>query len=76
MRRRKPRPVEEIQTDPDFAFYVGRLVGASEMASWWLQMQQQGESQEMGKRLGMVVGWFLTDEPDKEQTLVLPPPKA
>ena len=75
MRRRKPRPVEEIQTDPDFAFYVGRLVGASEMASWWLQMQQQGESQEMGKRLGMVVGWFLTDEPDNEQTLVLPPAK-
>lgn len=72
MRRRKPKPVEEIQQDPDFTFYVGRLVGASEMASWWLQMQSEQQSQEMGKRLGMVVGWFLSDEPDDAVTMTLP----
>jgi hypothetical protein len=43
------------------------------MVSHWLTLQQQPDAQEMGRRLGMVVGWFLSDEPDDEITKVIPP---
>jgi hypothetical protein len=75
-RRRKQRDLEDLQQDPHFPFYVGRLMGASEMISHWLQIQQDPECQEMGKRLNKIVGWFLTDElEDTEITKILPPAK-
>jgi hypothetical protein len=61
-RRKKQRDLGELQTDPHFPFYVGRLVGAAEMTSHWLQLQPDNYDKDMGKRLAMVVGWFLTDE--------------
>ena len=62
--------MEELQQDPNFPYYVGRLMGASEMTAHWLTLQQNPDAQEMGQRLMMVAGWFLTDA-DVDQT---PPP--
>jgi hypothetical protein len=76
LRRRKHRDLIEIQQDPHFPFYVGRLMGASEMISHWLSLQPDPEAQEFGKRLNKIVGWFLTEElEDPEITKILPPPK-
>lgn len=61
-RRKKQRDLAELQTDPYFPFYVGRLVGAAEMTSHWLQLQPGSDGKDMGMRLAIVVGWFLTDE--------------
>lgn len=73
--RRKQRDLNEAQHDPDFIFYVGRLVGASEVTSYWLRMQTDNpEFAEMGQRLGAVVKWFL-DSPEEPVTKILPPPK-
>lgn len=73
--RRKQRDLAELQTDPHFPFYVGRLVGAAEMTSFWLQLgDQMPETQEMGRRLSTVVGWFLEDKP--EPVNLYPPAEA
>jgi hypothetical protein len=75
--RRKQRDLDQLQHDPEFLFYVGRLVGAAETTSHYLQLQDNIiQSQEMGRLLGKVTGWFLTDEPvsvNTEITQVLPP---
>jgi hypothetical protein len=48
---------------------IGRLVGASEMTSWWLTLRDDTESKEVGKRLGEVVDWFFEgDRPDRART--------
>ena len=74
MRRRKQKDLQALQHDYNFLFYVGRLVGAAEVTSYWLQMQTEDpQSNEMGRRLGMVTTWFLSDEPDSEITQILPP---
>ncbi len=77
--RRKQRDLDQLQHDPEFLFYVGRLVGAAETTSHYLMLQDNIiQAQEMGRRLGMVTGWFLTDEPvngNTEITQILPPPR-
>lgn len=75
--RRKKEAVDdglsEMQTNPHFPFYVGRLVGAAEVTSHWLLLQQSNpQAQEMGRRLGMVVGWFLPGGPDDMSTSEYP----
>jgi len=61
VRRRKQDDVDlsELQSNPHFPFYVGRLVGAAEVTSHWLGLQDDPRSVEMGRRLGTVVAWFL-----------------
>lgn len=71
--RRKQRDLNELQQDPHFPFYVGRLMGASEMVSHWLTLQESPEAVEMGNRLGVVVGWFLLDEPEEAVTKIITP---
>jgi hypothetical protein len=66
--RRKQREMVELEQDPNFAFYVGRLIGASEMTAFWLQLQAGADAKEMGRRLNRVVAWFLTDEIDEPAT--------
>jgi hypothetical protein len=76
--RKKPQQLSELQEDPSFSFYVGRLVGAAETCSHLMVLSSQPDVRELGFRLGAVVGWFLSDEPlpstGNEETLVLPPP--
>jgi hypothetical protein len=75
--------MDELQSDPNFPYYVGRLMGASEMTSHWLMLQQNPDAQEMGRGLATVVNWFLTDV-DISQTVTdrdtlkkaLSPPKT
>ena len=82
MRRNKSVDLSELQSNPHFPFYVGRLVGAAEVTSHWLLLQDHNaQSQEMGRRLGMVVGWFLpggTDDIGTSEypTAIMPPPKG
>jgi hypothetical protein len=75
VRRKKQYDLSELQTDEHFPFYVGRLVGAAEVTSNWLVMQQGSEYQEMGRGLGAVVAWFLPNDGHtvSQDTLVLPP---
>jgi hypothetical protein len=59
--------------DPQFVLMIGRLVGASEMTSWWLTLRDDTESKEVGKRLGEVVDWFFEGErPDRGRTNDVP----
>ena len=59
---RRPRSLQEMTEDPQFVLMIGRLVGASEMTSWWLALREDMESQEVGRRLGEVVDWFFEGE--------------
>ena len=54
--------------DPNFEYYIGRLIGASEMVSHWMQLREDPEAKEMGRRLGMVVAWFLDERPRSPRT--------
>jgi hypothetical protein len=76
LRRRKEVDLSELQTNEHFPFYVGRLVGASEVTANWLKMQQGAEMQQMGQGLGAVVQWFLPggqQETSEYPTAILPP---
>jgi hypothetical protein len=79
-RRKKAVDLSELQSNPHFPFYVGRLVGAAEVTSHWLSLQHGTEYQEMGQRLGMVVNWFLPGGPAEMGTAEYPtailPPKT
>ena len=61
-----------MQTNPNFPFYVGRLVGAAEVTAHWLSLQEQPQAKEMGRRMGMVVGWFLPGGADDMDTSEYP----
>jgi hypothetical protein len=74
--RRKQREMVELEQDPNFAFYVGRLIGASEMTAFWLQLQAGADAKEMGRRLNKVVGWFLTDEMEEPPAPTFPPDQS
>jgi hypothetical protein len=56
---RRARSLQEMTEDPQFVLMIGRLVGASEMTSWWLTLRDDAESKEVGRRLGEVVDWFF-----------------
>ena len=71
--RLRQRKYTELQDDQHFPFYVGRLLGAAEMTSHWMTLQESPETVDMGKRLAMVAGWFYTDEPEEAVTKVLSP---
>ena len=77
-KRNREHDMSELQSNPHFPFYVGRLVGAAEVTSHWLSLQEDPKSVEMGRRLGMVVGWFLPGGPEnmgtsEYPTAILPP---
>lgn len=59
---RKARPLDELLKDPHFPYQVGRLIGASEMVSHWLELQKDETAQEMGRKLGTVVDWYFEEE--------------
>lgn len=75
LKKRKPESPQEH--DPMFLFYVGRLVGASEVASSWLLLQNDPTMKEMGKSLDAVGSWFLATVPrtSQEITQIIPPRK-
>jgi len=61
---RRPRPIDEMMRDPNFPYVVGRLMGAAEMSAHWMSAQEDPQTQEMGRKLADVVGWFFRDGPD------------
>jgi hypothetical protein len=63
---RQPRDMAELMNDPQFFARAWRLIGFSEMISYWLMQQQQPEAIEFGNRLGGVVSWFFVDKPIDE----------
>lgn len=68
-RHKSQREIVELEEDPNFPFYVGRLVGAAEMVSHWLALKREvPEAQEMGRRLNMIVDWFMVDTPPPSQS--------
>lgn len=75
--RRKKRDLSELQSNPHFQFYVGRLVGAAETTANWLQLQDDPQTKQMGHSLAAVTGWFLLDdyEPAEEAITQILPPK-
>jgi hypothetical protein len=79
--RRKQREMIELEQDPNFAFYVGRLIGAAEMTSHWLVFQQGNDAKDMGRGLSRVVSWFLTEDmeeppPPVTRAAQISPPKG
>lgn len=58
------RAHRDLSSDPAFPFQVGRLVGAAEAASLLLQSpQHQGDLALIGRHLGEVTAWFLSEKP-------------
>jgi hypothetical protein len=60
---RKAKPIEELRGDPRFPFHVGQLIGAVEMASFWMLGHEAPEVKRMGERLQQSVGWFFVGGP-------------
>jgi hypothetical protein len=58
---RRARPIEELIRDPRFPYHVGQLIGATEMAAWWMRTQGNEETQKMGGKLAEAVGWFFAE---------------
>jgi hypothetical protein len=59
---RRSRSLDTLLRDPNFPYHVGRLMGAAEMTGHWLATREDADSQEMGKRLAGIVGWFFEEE--------------
>lgn len=60
---RQPRDMAELMKDPQFFARSWRLIGFSEMISYWLMQQELPEAVEFGNRLNNVVSWFFVDKP-------------
>ena len=60
--KRRARTLEDLLNDRQFPYYVGKLVGATEMVSHWLKLRDDAEAKAVGEKLGEVVGWFFEDE--------------
>jgi hypothetical protein len=58
---RKPKPISELMRDPAFPYQVGRLVGASEMASQLLLKQETPDTQTIGVNLANMVAWWFEE---------------
>jgi hypothetical protein len=56
---RKAKTIEDLLQDKTMPYRVGQLIGAAEMASHWMQMQEDHATQAMGDKLADVVGWFF-----------------
>lgn len=60
---RRARSLNDVLEDKNFVYQVGKLVGAAEMTSHWLQLQKENEeAQALGAKLHEVVGWFFEPE--------------
>ena len=73
--RRDQKRIDEVLLHPSFPYQMGRLIGASELASYWMSIHEDVEIRRMGERLGNVAAWFFHDETWDEgaTTLVIPP---
>jgi hypothetical protein len=60
MKPRKAHPLDELLRDQNFAYHIGQLMGAVEMASWRLSQSEDKEMQDLGRKLGEISGWFFT----------------
>lgn len=69
------KPIDEVVMHPNFPYRMGRLIGAAELAAFWMSIQEDEETRRMGARLGNVASWFFKDETwkDPAETFVLPP---
>jgi len=56
---RKPKPFDNLASDPAFPYQMGRLVGAAEMAGQLLTHQENPDIKQIGDNLNHVVGWFF-----------------
>lgn len=61
--RRKARTMEELLGDSGFPYHVGQMIGAAEMAAWWMSLQEDADTQKMGEKLAETVNWFFKDNP-------------
>jgi hypothetical protein len=75
--RRKQREWGSLAADPNTPYYVGRLLGANEMAVALLARPEESQNaQRISEVLGSMLGFFMTDLPPGAGavTNVLPPP--
>lgn len=56
---RKLRPTEQLLGDPGFPYHAARLIGAAEMASYWMSLSDDPHTKAMGERLEAIAGWFF-----------------
>jgi hypothetical protein len=77
--RRKMRPAQELQNDPNFPFRVGRLVSAAEHVCHYMLVHGDENAQAIARHAHKSIDYFL-DESERhstefaeEDTLILPP---
>lgn len=58
---RRARAMHELQKDPAFAFHVGQLIGAAEMAAHWMRLQDDAAVKSVGGKLAETVAWFFRE---------------
>ena len=56
------KSASEMDKDPDFHLRVGRLIGASEMASVQLSKPENAEFKHIGEQLSFVADWFFVHD--------------
>lgn len=58
---RRARGMNELLEDSGFPYHVGQLIGAAEMAAFWMQMHPDQDTKDMGTKLSESVNWFFKD---------------
>jgi hypothetical protein len=56
---KKPRPVQDLMSDPNALLMIGRTQGAIIMLSHWLGMREDDESKKMGQKMEEITSWFF-----------------
>jgi hypothetical protein len=73
--RRNMRNPQDLQSDPQFPYRVGQLVGAAEMMSVYMSLHGDHRAKEMATRVHNLLTFFLTEE-EQHQLPELPPSSA
>jgi hypothetical protein len=58
----KPRSLQDLSTDAEFAYRFGLMNGAIEAYSNILEMHEDPSVQRIGERLGYIASWYKKNE--------------
>ena len=61
MKPRRPRTMEELIADKGFPYYIGKLVGAVEMTTWILSLNDDPAMQKLADKLADASSWFFEE---------------
>lgn len=67
MRARRVKKTEDMLDDPNMPYRVGQLIGACEMASHWMILQEDETTKSMGEKLHGALNWFWVEVEESQE---------